>query len=245
MSKRTDIDAALHDWPYEPGTLSARMVQTKDGRDVLQMRVELGVLQMETEHRPDGQRPDGKDTYLDLMRQVALAEGPEFQFSDEQCEEIDREFLQFYHRRICWLALREFNRAVSDADHSLALMDLAAAHSPHTDWTLSHEQYRPFVLFHRTQAAALSRLADDGPEPAIEEIHRGLERLRQVYRNVEAEEHFQEDEMVDQLNRLQDWIRGNYSIDRTLQEQLADAVAAEEYELAAQLRDQIAQRSRH
>jgi hypothetical protein len=243
MPQRQDIDAVLRDWPYQPGAMSARFVETQDGRKVVQMRVELGVLQMEIELRPDGQRPEGAETYLDLMNQRALHEGPQFQVSEEQCVEMDREFLQYYHRRICWLALRQFDRAVSDADHTLALMDFAAAHSPNSEWTLSHERYRTFVLFHRTQAVALSRLSEQGPESAIEAINLGLDRMQQLCRNEEAQEHFEEDEMVGQLHRLQDWIRENYTVGRTLQEQLAAAVATEQYELAARLRDQIAQRS--
>ena len=28
--------------------------------------------------------------------------------TEEQCQEVDREFVQFYHRRVCWLTLREY-----------------------------------------------------------------------------------------------------------------------------------------
>jgi len=151
-----DLDRVFEDWPYQPGAISARIVRCRDGRHVLQMRIEMGVLQMEMDGRPDGERPDGAETYLDLLLRESLGAGEEFVLSEEQCFEVDREFLQFYHRRICLLALREFRRAIRDADHTLALMDFAAAHSPDEEWTLSHEQYRPFVLFHRCQAAALA-----------------------------------------------------------------------------------------
>jgi len=154
----------------------ARIVRCRDGRHALQMRVEMGVLQMEMEGRPDGERPDGAETYLDYLLRESLMAGEEFVLSEEQCFEVDREFLQFYHRRVCLLALREFSRAIRDADHTLALMDFAAAHSPEEEWTLSHEQYRPFVLFHRSQAAALEALKENGAESAIEECNRGLER---------------------------------------------------------------------
>lgn len=244
MAQNQDIDAILREWPYESGVISARLVTTKGGREVVQLRIELGILQMEVENRPDGERPGGADTYLDLMNQAVLEHGPDFELSEEQSMELDREFLQFYHRRICWLALREFDRAVQDADHTLELMDFAALHSGDTDWILSHEQYRPFVLFHRTQAAALSRLAEDGPEAAVEEINLGLERIRTVYEEAEADEEFDEDELAEQLRRLQAWIRENYNVGRTLKEQLADAVAAEQYELAARLRDELARRPR-
>ena len=32
--------------------------------------------------------------------------------------------MQYYHRRICWLRLQYYQRAVMDADHTLRLMDL-------------------------------------------------------------------------------------------------------------------------
>ncbi len=45
-----------------------------------------------------------------------------------QCAEADREFIQFYHRRIAWLALRRHDKAIQDADHTLALMDFVRRH---------------------------------------------------------------------------------------------------------------------
>jgi hypothetical protein len=242
MAKFQDIDYILRKWPYQPGVISARLLQAKDGREVVQMRIDLGIIQMEATGRPDGQKPEGAATYLDYLLKEELETEGAFQLTDEQIAEIDREFFQFYHRRICWLALREFERAVGDADHTLALMDFSAKHAADEDWILSHEQYRPFVLFHRTQAAALAKLENAGPEAAIEEINNGLEQIRNVYEDVEGEEQFEDDEMVEQLRELQNWLREHYDINRTLAEQLADAVASEQYELAAQLRDEIARR---
>src|SRR3989442_750548 len=85
---------------------------------LMQMRVEMGILQMEVAHRPDGTRPHGNETYFDYAQEQAFAAGEDFELSEEQCNEVDREFVQFYHRRICWLALREFKRAAADADHT-------------------------------------------------------------------------------------------------------------------------------
>lgn len=242
MSRRQDIDELLVDWPFEPGEVNARLVRADDGREVVQMRIEIGLLQMEMGGRPDGEKPEGADTYLDYLIRESTRQSADFELSADQCYEVDREFTQFYHRRICWLALREFDRAVLDADHTLQLMDFAADHSPSDEWTMAHEQYRPFVLFHRTQAAALSKLDDQGGEAAIEEINVGLEQVRRLFEEVDGEEEFEEDEMVDQLLHLQQWVRERYRVKRTLNEQLADAVASEQYELAAQLRDQIARR---
>src|SRR5882757_3350103 len=104
------------------------------------MRVEMGILQMEVNRRPDGQRPSGFDTYYDHLLAEALHAGPEFELSEEQCAEADREFMQYYHRRICWLALREFHLAARDADHTLAFMEFVAAHCQDEEWIVSHEQ---------------------------------------------------------------------------------------------------------
>jgi hypothetical protein len=239
---RLDIDVILRKWPYRPGVIGARLIRASDGREVLQMRIEMGLLQMETAGRPDGERFGGADTYLDHVRQGRAANGADSLLTEEQCAEMDREFVQYYHRRICWLALREFDRAVIDADHTLALMDFAAAHSPSQQWTLSHEQYRPFVLFHRTQASALAALEKSGPEAAIEQVTLGLARIGEIFRQDDVDEQFEEDELVSPLVEFRDWVRDHYQIGRTLLEQLADAVAKEQYELAARLRDEIARR---
>jgi hypothetical protein len=242
MARKENIDRLLRDWPYDPQGISVRKKKGDDGREVLQMRLDLGLLQLEIKGRPDGQRPQGAETYYDYLIGRTLTEGDEFVMTEDECEEADREFVQYYHRRICWLALREFPQAVADADHTLGMMDFCRDHSPDEQWTLSHEQYRPFVLFHRTQAAALSALGDKGAEAAVEEITKGLDRMKQVFVDYEAEEEFDEDELVQRLVELRESLRQHFRVGRTLQEQLADAIANEKYELAAEIRDELNRR---
>lgn len=237
----SDLDYLLNDWPYEPETLCARLIKAGDGRDLIQLRVDLGILQLETHGRPDGLRPQGHDTLLDcLSKQEAV--DPDFELDDATCQEVDREFVQFYHRRVAWLRLQRFERAVQDADHTLALMDFCREHSPCEDWTLQHEQHRAFVLFHRTQAAALQAIEEQAPEDAVEAINDGLDLIEDNFVEMGWEEHFESDELVERLMELRESLRSDFSIEKTLNEQLADAVASEQYELAARLRDQMSQR---
>ena len=49
-----DIDGVLEGWEHKPGMVQARMVQARSGRQVIKMRVDLGILQMEVARRPDG-----------------------------------------------------------------------------------------------------------------------------------------------------------------------------------------------
>ena len=242
MKRPQHLDHLLSRWVFDPNTLNSRMVKGRDGRDVIQMRVDMGVLQLETTGRPDGAQPNGCETYLDYLQGVLLKD-PDRKLSEGECGEVDREFIQYYHRRICWLSLREFRRAARDADHSLAFMDFLKTCSPNEEWTLSHEQYRPFVLFHRIQAEALIALDDgEGAEAAVEVISQGLDRLRVLFESYEGAERFEDDDIVKRLIEIREDIRKRYEIGLTLRERLDAAVAHEQYELAAKLRDELAKR---
>src|SRR5207248_8855128 len=107
----------------------------RDGRTVLQVRVELGLLQLEVDGRPDGTRPHAFATYLDYLRYRAAGRGlapgaksPPWTMTPEHCQEADREFVQFYHRRMAWLQLQRYDKALKDADHTLTLMDFVLRH---------------------------------------------------------------------------------------------------------------------
>jgi hypothetical protein len=244
MAKRPQhIDDIFENWPYEFGEVAARKVRGKDGRPVLQLRLDMGLMQMEIDGRPDGVRPEGFPTYYDYLLSLSFEEGQDFELDGERCMEIDREFVQFYHRRMGWLALRDFRRAMADAEHTLALMDFSSAHAPEEQWALMHEQYRPFVIFHHTQAAALAEIDDLNPDNAVAAIDAGLAKMEAVFEHHDAEEEFGEDELVQRLREMKDALANHYEVEQPLSDQLADAIAHERYELAAELRDKIARHS--
>ncbi len=254
MKEPKNIDAVLQAWTFRPGVVVARRVKGDDGRSLVQMRLDMGLLQMEPEGRPDGQNFGEHPTYCDYLASLAVDSGDEFELDEDQCEQIDREFVQFYHRRVCWLSLREFRRACEDADHTLRLMDISTLYTPDDQWAFSHEQYRPFVLFHRVQAAALAELEDFGAEAAIEELDNGIVEFEQLYASYHDDEEDEEDEedeleldhdedtLVARLQELRQSICEHYEVEQDLTAQLAEAIAAEEFERAARLRDEIARR---
>jgi hypothetical protein len=49
-----DIFKTLSGWQYDPDRVSVRIVPGDDGRDKIQLRLDLGMLQMEFNGRPDG-----------------------------------------------------------------------------------------------------------------------------------------------------------------------------------------------
>jgi len=241
MSSDRHLDSVLGDWPFEPESLCVRLLKGGDGRDVIQLRVDLGILQLETSGRPDGLRPEGHPTLLDLLNKQEAKE-PDFELDEETCVEIDREFVQFYHRRVAWLRLQRFRRAVQDADHTLALMDFCSEHSPCEEWTMQHEQHRAFVIFHRSQAAALQAIEEQSPQEAITVINEGLETIAENFQEMGWEDQYDSDELVERLMHLRESLRTDFSIEKSLKEQLAEAVESEQYELAAQLRDKMEKR---
>jgi hypothetical protein len=245
---RKDLDDVIQGWPYdpEPGEVLAREVRARDGRNVLQIRIELGVLQLEVAGRPDGSRPHGASTYLDYLRYHASSkgtdQGPNWTMSQHHCVEADREFVQFYHRRMAWLSLRRYELAIRDSDHTLSLMDFVRRHGSDEDYIASHEQFRGLVQFHRAQALAAMSLERRRPEEAIDALRDGVERLlahqRAWWEDRDASDS-PNPSLVEQLRLNEQEIRRNFAVEKTLREQLEEAVAREDYEQAARIRDQI------
>ncbi len=177
MARAKNIDDILRHWSYDPNSVSVRLCRGGDGRQVLQMRIDMGLLQLEVEGRPDGMRPNGEESYYDYLVSLVLNEGDDFVLDDDQCAEVDREFVQFYHRRICWLKLQEYRQRRGRRGSHVGIDGLSASATlPTRAGPISHEQYRPFVLFHRIQAAALAELEEEGPEAAVHQVNLGLKR---------------------------------------------------------------------
>lgn len=62
-----DISKILSEWSFEPGQVNARLIQGDDGDPKVQVRLDLGLIQMNWAGRPDGQRPQGFDSLLDFQ----------------------------------------------------------------------------------------------------------------------------------------------------------------------------------
>src|SRR5437588_9019687 len=93
-SMSLDLNTILKDWPHEAGAIKVRKVTGLDGREKLQLRIDLGLLQMEMDGRPDGHRPHGCESLLVYhQRRAARAEqnGNTYELTPEQCGELQQE----------------------------------------------------------------------------------------------------------------------------------------------------------
>ena len=86
-------------------------------------------------------------------------------------------------------------------------------------------------------------MEDSGAEAAVQAINGGLDQIRSIFEEHEAEDHYDSDELVVRLLELREELRREYAVGKTLEERLNEAVATEQYELAARLRDELARRA--
>jgi hypothetical protein len=243
-----DISHLLRRWPFDPARVQARLTPGADGRPVLQLRVELGILQMERDGRPDGSRPGGHASLLEQYG--ALAErivrrggsGRDFEIPPEDFKEIDREILQYYHRRLALMSLGDYARAARDADHSLGLIDLLRRHSKDPKYVARHERSVPYVLTERARARALLAMKRHRPVDAVASIEEGITRIQEYFREAPSEADGGAAKALAFLRRWARKLRRAHGIEPPLDDQLAEAVRSENYEEAARLRDEIRRR---
>lgn len=242
-----DITKLLREWSHEPGRILARRVTAADGRDVLQIRVDLGVLQLELTGRPDGVRPEGFDSLLALhearLRQFMDRNGGPagFILTSEECRALREEAVQVYHRYVALLSLGEFAAVIADTEHNLRILDLCRdfGESEHDRGVL--EQFRPYVLMMRARAESELAVARKQPREALAALDRGLLAIRQVYEEAGLGDAFDQSSEVQLLRGMRDALVPKLPMSQRveLQERLQAALAAENYELAAILRDEL------
>src|SRR5256885_8013785 len=110
-----DMSHLLDKWEYRPGQVMVRKFVGKDGNEKIQLRVDLGILQMNLEGRPDGKRPLGHPSLFDFYKQklykhIAAHNGDDegFELTLEDCAKLQLEALQYHHRYICLLQLDDY-----------------------------------------------------------------------------------------------------------------------------------------
>ena len=239
-----DISSVLAGWDFQPDDLQVRLIAGDDGRDKIQMRVDLGVLQMECEGRPDGRRPHGRESLLDhheARRDEALASGEDFVVDAQDCAALMREGLQYYHRYLSAFHLQLYEVVARDTERNLRLFAFVSRYAARNRDKIEFDQYRPYVTMMNTRALALMELGRDDGSAALARIDDGVRKIREFLR-----EYQQDDRAGDcsELNFLLRW-RADLERDRAddpllrLEVELQSAVESESYEEAARLRDQI------
>ena len=242
-----DLTRFLRTWPHEAGRINARWITGEDGLEKIQVRIDLGVLQMELCGRPDGARPGGFESLLEYQldrldrytRESGSLAG--FVASPDECRALREEAVQYYHRYVALFALGDYPNVVRDASRNLRVIELCRNHgTSETDRTIL-EQFRPHVIMMRARAEAELAIAQKQPNEAINAIDRGLEEIEAAFEEHEEGESIDQSNDVHLLRGMRDALVPKLPASQRveLQERLRAALDAENYELAAILRDEL------
>jgi hypothetical protein len=259
-----DISSILVDWPYLPDELTVRVIEGEDGRRKIQLRLDLGLLQMEFDGRPDGRRIHDAESWFEYHQRrqrdhdAANPDGAPYLLEPEDCAELLREGVQYYHRYICFWQLGFYELCARDTERNLRLFAFVRGHARHDRDKLKFDQWRPYVTMMHARAVAtpLEELEQwDAVAGVLDAGIRGIERFLEEYDQTDQAS------QVGELTFLRRWkeevaakIKGQGGpgsdsaaaliaepVDRAakLRAEIAHAVADERYEEAALLRDEL------
>lgn len=254
MSK--DLNDLLRDWPYQPGQLQVRKIVGNDGKAKLQLRLDMGILQMETAGRPDGLRPNDMDSLLSFHQERAKQaeeSGQEFALTPDEVGDLQAEGIQYYHRYVALYQLEDWKGVARDTRRNLDMFSFVSKFAPNEELAWSVDQFRPYVIMMNTRAKGYMAIAKDDFESAITHVQRGIDKIERFLRDN------QHPELADdnaEIGVLREWLKELQlkqpskpsepptpptppSPLEQLRKEMDKAIRAEEYERAAELRDAI------
>ncbi len=227
-----DLTLILGEWVFDPERLNVRFLELEDDRTVIQVRVELGILQMERDGRPDG----GEDR-LEMVEARLLAE-PDLQIDAELAAALRTEAVQIHQRYVALLSLEAYELVVRDTTRNLRVFELCREKATEATDRGVLDQFRPQVLATRARAAALAALREDQVGEARRILDAAVADIR-----ADLGEGVEEPAEIAMLEGMRDVLQPQlpsserYELERRLQA----ALSAENYELAAILRDELRQ----
>lgn len=235
-----DLSDLLRDWPYEPGQLQVRKITGSDGREKLQLRLDMGVLQMEMAGRPDGRQPHGVESELEFQAERAEQAGKDFEMSEDDVGELQAEGVQYYHRYLALFQLGDWQSVIRDTKRNLDMFAFVAKYAPDDEASWSVQQFRPYVLMMNTRAKANLALERDDVDAAIALVEKGISKIEKF-----VKDHNRDGETdTSEINSLSEWLGELRQLKpmtpvEKLNRELERAVQDEKYERAAELRDAL------
>lgn len=263
-----DLSDLLEEWPFAPGQISVRVIEGEDHEPKIQVRLDLGIIQMEMDGRPDGTRPLDAPSYLEFhesrMNTGEAFEGAELGeeelaaadlddedpdedeervrfLTPEMCKQLREEAQQYYHRYIALLVLEDFQGVVRDTTRNLRVLDLFRDYAMEEEDRNAMEPHRPYVMMMRARALASHALQHEESKVALAAIDDGLETLEGYYGEIGRPELYEKSGEVEMLKEMRDGLVPKLPVSQKaeLRQRLEAALAAENYELAAILRDEL------
>ncbi len=242
---RKDISDILKEWNYDADN-TVRFIDGDDGRQILQVRLPLGIEQYELDGRPDGGEPFGRESVLDEMEfrvQKFIEEHGEdsgFNIEHEDFELIHSEGLLFYYRYLLLFQIGDYKRTARDTEHNLRICRLIENYCTNKEDRESMLQYKPYIIRVNALSRSMLFLGDNDKRRALATIHTAIEEIESAEPIPSMVYKFERDRSLEQLRGTVEQLStfGGGEVER-LEAQLEEAVKNEDYEKAAMLRDKI------
>jgi hypothetical protein len=239
-----DITPIIDGWEFEPERTSVRIVRGTDGREKIQLRLDLGLLQMELDGRPDGQRPEGHESWLEYYQaqqrahDAANPDAAPFRLSDTDCGRLLREAVQYYHRYLSFWHLGRYELFAFVKEFARRERD-----------RLQFDQWRPYVIMMHARAVATPLVELNDVPTALQAIDAGITAIKTFLEEYQQGDRAGQCAELVSLEKWREELGGGQAtppspeepLDRMaeLRAQLDQAVAEERFEDAAALRDEI------
>jgi hypothetical protein len=249
-----DISKILRAWEFEPDQVLVRIIPGEDGQSKMQIRVDLGVMQMEMHGRPDGLRPENCESWLDFYEQKQREHDEEhpddspFELTADDCGLLWREGVQYYHRYLGFWHLDLFDLCARDTQRNLRLFAFVRTFVNDDRLKMQFDQWRPYVLMMHARAVGMLLLLRKQFAEAMKAIEAGIEAIREFLDEYDQGHRAEECVELVGLERWREELLAREEIAavlrptnkiQLLRQKLDVAVAAEEFEEAARLRDEI------
>jgi hypothetical protein len=242
-----DIRPIIDNWPYRAGKISVRRIIGDDGRHKIQMRLDLGLLQMEVHGRPDGEKPYGFETLYDYhvhqleeyVKQHHTDIG--FELTAEESRKLRDEAMMYYHRYLACFILEDYDQVIYDTQKNIQLFDFCNKYAAKKSDRLVLEQYRPYVIMMNTRAKAMQASKSRKFPLALQHLKAGLKEIKKLYDDVDQREDFAFCPEANILKEMAKKIRKKLPANpmRLLEAKLQRAIENEQFEDAAAIRNQI------
>jgi hypothetical protein len=189
-------------------------------------------MQLELEGRPDG----GED--LLVLAESMLADDADAVIDPDLAARLRHEAVQVHQRYVAMLALERYEDVVRDTARNIRLFDLCRRHAADPADQTVLEQFRPQVVATRARAAALHALRSARVADARRLLDEAVEEIRRSIPEGTAEP-----PECAMLEGMRDVLQPKLPVSQRheLERRIRSAIAAENYELAAILRDELRQ----
>ena len=246
-SHTSDLTQLFREWEYDEEN-NVRFLTGEEGQELMQIRQPLGIEQYNLDGRPDGIRPEGRESFLDIYlekEESARFLGGDLVLEKRDFKHLHEEGVMFYYRYLALFQVGHYDRVARDTDHNLRISRLLEDHYAGDD-RYELLQYGPYIRRMNAISKAMISLSEDDSERAMKELQSGrddIEALPPVptpifeFEKIRSLQHLSQ--VITQVRETEGQHDGPKGLKERLSEELSKAVESEDYERAARIRDRI------